>query len=324
MKLLIAEDDPISRRMIEAFLMKWGYEVIVTTQGEEAWQVLQRDDAPRMALLDWMMPGMDGLELCREVRKREGQPYTYLLLLTAKGGKRDIVAGLEAGADDYLSKPFNPHELLARLHAGRRIIELQEHLLAAREMLREKSLHDPLTGLWNRSGILDFLERELARAMRQHTPLALAMIDLDHFKAINDTFGHLAGDVVLREVGRRLRMATRTYDALGRYGGDEFLAVVSGCPAEGARTFAENFRVRIDREAVDTPEGLIAVTLSLGVAGAEEARELTPEAFLRAADAALYRAKARGRNQVEMATPEEVAGDWKAPTEAPPSNLQCC
>jgi diguanylate cyclase (GGDEF)-like protein len=309
MRVLIAEDDPISRRMLEAFLVKWGYEVVVATQGEEAWRVLQGNDPPKLAVLDWMMPGKDGIELCRGVRQRKGQAYIYILLLTARGHKEDILEGLEAGADDYVTKPFDPYELQARLRTGRRIIELQEQLLSAREALRDQASRDPLTDLWNHKAILGILRKEVARASRTQSPLAVAMIDVDRFKTINDTYGHMAGDAILQETGRRLRGAMRTYDSLGRYGGDEFLAVLPGCDLTGGARFAESFRARIDRNAMDTPDGLIPVALTLGVVAVEDMLHVRPEALVRLADAALYRAKIDGRNRVALATPEDVAGE---------------
>jgi two-component system cell cycle response regulator len=305
-RVLVAEDDPISRRMLEAFLVKWGYGVVAAAQGEEAWGILQGNDTPRLAVLDWMMPGKDGIDLCRSVRQRKSRPYIYILLLTARGQKEDIVQGLEAGADDYVTKPFDPYELRARLRAGRRIVELQEQLLQTREALRDQALRDPLTDLWNHRTILGILRKEVARASRTQSPFAVAMIDVDRFKAINDTYGHPAGDSVLRETARRLRGAMRTYDALGRYGGDEFLAVVPACDASGAARFAESFRARIDRKAMETPECLIPVTLSLGVVAVGDLRDVRPDALVRLADAALYRAKIGGRNRVELATPEDI------------------
>jgi len=227
-------------------------------------------------------------------------------LLTARGQKEDIVEGLEAGADDYVTKPFDPYELRARVRAGRRIVELQEQLLQAREALRDQASRDPLTDLWNHGTILAILRKEVARASRTHGPFAVAMADVDRFKAINDTYGHPAGDAVLREASRRLRGAMRTYDSLGRYGGDEFLAVVPGCDLEAAARFAESFRARIDRKAIETPEGLIPVTLSLGVVALENLRDVRSETFVRVADAALYRAKIAGRNRVALATAQDI------------------
>jgi diguanylate cyclase (GGDEF)-like protein len=305
-KVLIAEDDPVSRRMLQALLVKWGYHVMVAAEGEEAWQVLQGNEAPRLVILDWMMPGRDGIDICRSLRQRKGRAYIYILLLTARGQKQDIVEGLEAGADDYLTKPFDPYELRARVRAGQRIVELQERLLQAREALRDQASRDPLTDLWNHGTILAILRKELARALSLHIPFAVAMADMDGFKAINDTYGHRAGDAVLRETSRRLRRAMRTCDSLGRYGGDEFLAVVPGCDPAGAARFGECFRARIDRKAVETPEGLIPVTLSLGVVALESLEGVNSEALVRVADTALYRAKIAGRNRVVMATSQDV------------------
>ena len=306
MKTLIAEDDPTSRRTLEAFLVKWGYEVVAAPGGEEAWGILQGHDAPRLAILDWMMPGRDGLDICRSVRQRKGRPYIYIILLTARGQKDDIVEGLEAGADDYVTKPFDPHELRARLRAGRRIVELQDQLLQARATLRNQARRDSLTDLWNHWTILAILDKEVARASRSQSPLAVVVADLDRLKAINDTYGQGAGDAVLRETARRLRGAMRTCDALGRYGADEFLAVLPGCDPAGAARSAEGFRMRVDRKAVEVREGLIPVTISLGVVALENLRDVNAEMLVRAADAALFRAKIAGRNRVELATPGDV------------------
>ena len=309
MKVLIAEDDSISRRILEAFLVKWGYAVQVATDGEEAWGILQGKDAPELAILDWMMPGRDGIEVCRSLRQRQGRAYTYVLLLTARGQKEDIVAGLEAGADEYVTKPVDPFELRARVRAGRRIVELQGQLLQAREALRDQASRDPVTGLFNHATILGILREEIVRAGRTHTPLAVAMADVDHFKTVNDTYGHPAGDAVLQEASRRLRGAMRSYDSLGRYGGDEFLAVIPGCDRAGAARFAETFRARLDRKAINTPEGLIPISVTLGVASIDDPRNFHSETLVRLADAALYRAKAGGRNRVALATPEEVENE---------------
>jgi two-component system cell cycle response regulator len=306
MKVLIAEDDSISRRMLEAFLTKWGYQVVVATQGEEAWEILQGKDAPKLAILDWMMPGRDGIDICRCLRQSKGRAYIYLLLLTARGQKEDVVEGLEAGADDYVTKPFDPFELRARLRAGRRIVELQEKLLQAREALRDQAWRDPLTNLWNHGTILGILRKEVARAARTGSPLAVAMVDVDRFKTINDTYGHIVGDAVLHEVAQRLRGAMRSYDALGRYGGDELMAVVPTCDAAGAVRFAESFRARINRQAIEISDGPVAITVSIGVAVVSNLLGVSASALIRAADAALYRAKVAGRNCVVAAKPGDI------------------
>jgi diguanylate cyclase (GGDEF)-like protein len=305
-KVLIAEDDMVSRRLLEATLTRWGYEVMVTRDGVEAWQVLQGPDAPPLAILDWMMPGMDGVEVCRKVRQREQELYIYLLLLTTKGRKENIIEGLDAGADDYLTKPFDPHELQVRLRTGKRIVTLQAELIEAREALRIQATHDPLTGLWNRRAILEMLGNELARSRREGLPVAVAMADLDHFKRINDTYGHVVGDTVLCEAVSRMRALLRTYDAIGRYGGEEFLVVLPGCTSQDACKLAERLRSGIAQESVKIPGGAIDVTSSLGVAASDDISILDASALIRAADIALYRAKAEGRNRVELATVTDI------------------
>jgi two-component system cell cycle response regulator len=306
MRILIAEDDPVSRRVLEAKLAKWGYDVVVTCDGNEAWRALQADDSPGLAILDWMMPGMDGVELCRRVRNGPKDVYTYIILLTALQKDEDIVAGMEAGADDYITKPFKANELRVRLRAGRRIIELQNELIEAREALREKATHDPLTGLWNHEEILRILGKELLRAEREGGHASVIMADLDHFKRINDAYGHMAGDGVLRVTARRMRSLVRTYDSVGRYGGEEFLIVLPGCDSDRAVALGERFRECIGRSGMDIPEGMIAVTISLGVATARKGRACNATSLVRAADTALYRAKERGRNRVEAASDEEI------------------
>jgi diguanylate cyclase (GGDEF)-like protein len=303
-RLLIAEDDPVSRRLLEATLTKWGYQVIACPDGTAAWQALQRSDAPSLAILDWMMPGMDGVQVCREVRMRAREPYIYLILLTAKNQKSDIITGLEAGADDYIIKPFDANELRMRLRAGRRILDLQAELIFAREELREQATRDSLTRLWNRAAILEILQRELGRAKRSSTALSIILADLDHFKRINDTYGHLAGDAVLREAARRMRSAIRPYDEIGRYGGEEFLLVLPNCDVSDAITLGERLREAVGEEAMLLAEGIIPVTLSLGVMTSDEIEDM--QMFIAAADAALYRAKDSGRNRLELASMTDV------------------
>jgi diguanylate cyclase (GGDEF)-like protein len=306
MKILIAEDDPVSRRALQTFLRRWDYDVTVTCDGVEAWEALQQEGAPRMALLDWMMPGMDGVEVCAEVRKRGPEPYVYILLLTAKSRTQDVVEGIEAGADDYLAKPFDTHELKARLNTGRRIIELQDELIRAREQLRLQATQDALTGLWNHAAILDILRREIDRSRREGTPVGVMMADLDHFKHINDTYGHPAGDEVLRQVAQRMRSAVRAYDSIGRYGGEEFLVVAPGSDAANTFQQAERLRAAVC-EVVPIGGGPeIPVTLSLGVSSASEPDEMDWDTLLRAADTALYQAKDAGRDRVEMALSAEL------------------
>lgn len=295
-KILIAEDDPVSQRMLQSFLTKWGYEIIAVSSGTEALRILEGPDAPPLAVLDWMMPGMEGPEICREIRKDPERPYTYVLLLTARTQKEDLLKGLEAGADDYLTKPFDVQELRARLHVGRRILDLQHHLLAATDELRFRASHDMLTGIPNRGTILEAVNRERARQIRDGGSFGVILADLDHFKAVNDNHGHLAGDIVLKEAACRMRACVRSYDSVGRYGGEEFLIVVPTGDGNSTAAVAERVRQAISEKPVMTESGPISVTASLGIAVSID-RDV--KEVLRSADEALYCAKARGRNRVE-------------------------
>jgi two-component system, cell cycle response regulator len=307
MRVLVAEDEAISRRILESQLKRWGYEVTSVGNGTEALAALTKEDPPRLAILDWMMPEMDGVEVCRGARERGREPYVYILLLTGRIEKRDLILAMEAGADDYVTKPFDVHELEVRLRAGRRIVELQEALIAARETMRYQATHDDLTSLWNRPTIAGALEKELARSRREGKSIAVIMADLDHFKRINDTHGHLVGDTVLREMATRIRAVLRPYDCVGRYGGEEFLVVAPDCDEAAALAVAERLRTCIASQAMVLPESSISisVTLSLGVAATTDPDRTGPEALIRAADGALYQAKAKGRNRAEIAGPLE-------------------
>jgi diguanylate cyclase (GGDEF)-like protein len=303
MRIVIAEDDPIFRRLLEDMLAKWGYDVVVAENGAAALQILQSENPPKLAMFDWMMPGMKGVEVCRSVRATMTDSYTYIILLTSQQSDEDLVAGMEAGADDYITKPFNHNELRLRLRAGRRIIELQNELLAARDTFRTKASQDSLTGLWNHGEILNYLTLELARAEREDKCLGVIMADIDFFKKINDTYGHLAGDAVLRSTAGKLQSLMRSYDFIGRYGGEEFLIVLTECCLECAAGFAERLRVYVGNTPFDTSEGMIPVTISFGVAASNKDTRLGADALVKAADEALYRAKECGRNRVEVATP---------------------
>jgi diguanylate cyclase (GGDEF)-like protein len=301
MRILIADDDAICRRLLASKLAEWGYEVAAVSSGEEAWQVLQAEGAPTFAILDWMMPGLSGPEVCSRVRARGVQRYTYLLLLTGRDSKEDLIAGLEAGADDYITKPFDTCELRARLRTARRILELQEQLLKTQQELEIQATHDPLTQVWNRRGILEHLAREASRAAREGKSLAVILVDLDHFKTVNDTRGHVTGDHVLQEVARRLNTTLRVYDALGRYGGEEFLAVLTEEKTGAAEIVAERLRLAVAGTPIPVGRGEVRVTVSLGLASGTGAALRDPQALVQAADIALYRAKHEGRNRVSTA-----------------------
>lgn len=300
MKILIADDSIVSRHLLDATLRKWGYEVVVACDGAEAWDILQRDDAPALAILDWMMPGMTGLEVCRMVRQRGREPYTYILLLTSKSLKEDLIQGMESGADDYITKPFDQHELKVRLRAGTRLVDLQAQLLSAREALREQATKDSLTELWNRSSILEILQRELARCERELRPVGVVLVDLDHFKNINDSYGHFAGDAALREAARRMQASVRQYDAIGRYGGEEFLILLPGCDEHCTIGQAERLRSTICGDPIALADSAICLTASFGGTSAAPGNLPSAETLIRRADEALYLAKKKGRNRVEF------------------------
>jgi diguanylate cyclase (GGDEF)-like protein len=301
MRILIAEDDPISQKVLDSTLKKRGYDVVVTHDGQQAVDCLKNDETLRLVVLDWMMPQLSGPEVCQTLRAMPGGDYYYFILLTAKGRKEDIIEGLQAGADDYLVKPFDPRELTMRVRCGQRIVELQQQLLAARDALKIQATHDALTGLLNRGALFDALVRELSRSQREQAPLAVVMIDLDHFKSINDSHGHAAGDAVLRQAADRMRVQARAYDHVGRYGGEEFMLVLPNTSPQEGLALAERLRRTIAEQSfpIHHPPGELPVTASLGMACCDGLTVATPDDLANAADHALYAAKAGGRNRVE-------------------------
>jgi diguanylate cyclase (GGDEF)-like protein len=298
MRILIAEDDEISRKMMGMMLRKIGYEVVTAENGRDALEKLLHPDGPRMALLDWMMPEMDGPEVCRNLRAASERPYVFVILLTSKDTREALVEGLDAGADEYLTKPCNSDELKARLRTAERILQLEDKLVAAREEMRFKATHDALTSLWNRGKILEVLDTAL-----QHVDsIAVLMCDIDHFKAINDKYGHLTGDAVLRELALRLRAGVRADDLIGRYGGEEFLIVLNGCDAPRLQERADRLRKSVSESSFLTDAGPISFTVSIGaVAVTREDAAIPAETILGLADDALYRAKRDGRDRVVIA-----------------------
>jgi diguanylate cyclase (GGDEF)-like protein len=305
MRVLVADDEAVSRRLLQSSLTRWGYEVVVAEDGDQASRILLSADAPKLAVLDWMMPGMDGAQLCREIRRSKPEPYTYIVMLTVKRKQDDVIQGLESGADDYVRKPFDPGELKVRLRTGKRILYLQDQLINAREALRDQATRDHLTGLWNRPTILDILGNELSRADREGSSLGIALVDLDAFKCINDVHGHAGGDEVLRVVSRTMSATTRRYDSIGRYGGEEFLVVFPGCDETNAVSHAERLRHAIAEAPLSGPIAAIHPTISVGVAISGPRSNRNVVQLIQAADFALYRAKRSGRNRVEVGRLDE-------------------
>lgn len=299
MKILIAEDDLISSRILQNNLNNWGYEVVLAKSGENAWEAL-KDNQLRLAILDWMMPGMDGVEICKKVRRRKKFKYTYIILLSAKDRKQDIIAGLSSGADDYMTKPVNFLELRARLQTGKRIIELEDKLLQAQNQLKDLASRDSLTKLWNRAEIAKFLREEIERSERDKKPLGIVMLDLDYFKKINDFYGHDIGDKALLQVVSRVKRKVRKSDKVGRYGGDEIVIILPNCSTGEAQKIAERLRATVAARGVKTALDTIPVTVSVGCVSSDNAAEATAEKLIRAADSALLKAKSLGRNCVVL------------------------
>jgi len=296
LRLLIAEDDLTSRLILTAITKKWGYTPIAVEDGEAAWQILQGENPPQLLLIDWMMPKLDGVTLCKHLRKQISDKPPFIILLTARNETKDIVSGLGAGANDYIAKPYNNAELLARLRVGERMMNLQYELCKAKNKLQIQATHDALTGLLNRGAIMTSLDKEIDRARRQSRPLSIGMCDIDHFKRVNDTHGHQAGDAVLREVAKRFNTTLRPYDEIGRYGGEEFLFLLHADEGQAPKLFD-----RIQHDIADTPITTETTTLTLTISCG--VTQFTPPydtrnaaSLLATADTALYKAKAAGRN----------------------------
>jgi len=290
--ILLVEDSVIDSHQIIGFLRDWRFEFQAVGDGLEAWKILQEPGAPRLVLLDWMLPGMDGIDLCRKIRQIAADgTYFYTVMLTAKDRKQDLLTAMAAGADDYLAKPVDPAELKARVLVGKRILGLQESL-------RFAANHDFLTQLLNRAETLAGLKRELARSQRTGDAVAIILADIDHFKQVNDSHGHAAGDEALIEVARRLKCDLRPYDLVGRYGGEEFLLVLPACNLDAALNRAEQLRLSVSTD-FPVPDGATPFTLSLGVTVSDPSSDLlSVQELLHQADQALYRAKEMGRNRV--------------------------
>lgn len=313
MRVTIADDDPVARAYLARTLVRWGYEPVLAGDGDEATAILLGEDPPPLALLDWMMPGRDGPDVVRALRHAGREPYTFIILLTSLAETEHLVDGLEAGADEFLTKPVSPRELELRLRTGRRIVELQRSLIEAREHLRSQAMRDPLTGLHNRRALREELERGLARSSRAGGDFAVLMVDLDHFKAINDRFGHAAGDEVLVEVARRMSGLVRAGDQVGRFGGEEFLVLLPGADVAAAMSVGSRIRAGIAAAPVASARVPIPVTCSVGIATAGLVGSTDPEVITHHADLALYRSKAAGRDRVTLATTSSEEGPVALP-----------
>jgi len=325
MRVLIADDCPVIQMRLKKHLTEWGFQPVVTTDGKQALRALTSKFAPRLAVLDWMMPIMDGPSVVRHLRKEELGPYAYVVMLTSKSKADDLVSAFAAGIDDFLTKPFNPEELHQRLRAGQRILHLHDQLNETMEQLKYQATHDALTGIWNRRAILESLERELNRANRNiQSPEAtsIVLVDIDRFKSINDTFGHVAGDCVLKSVGDIIHKSLRSYDYVGRYGGEEFIIILPATAPEQVKIIVERIRSNVEKTPVDIGGGRkIQITACLGVVTAGKSSDV--EQLIKLADEAMYRAKSNGRNLCVFADQIQGPGLSESEQSAQISNVVC-
>lgn len=298
MKVLIAEDDRSSRNLLKLALKKWGHDVVATEDGRQAWNELKNEKF-HLVISDWMMPDIDGPTLCQKIRKADFPNYVYVILLTGKKDIDDIVQGMSSGADDYLVKPFDFEELKVRVRAGKRIIDLEQRLSETQRELEILASTDGLTGLLNRREVMARFEREMARCIRSNKSIGVIMADIDHFKTINDTHGHSAGDVVLKAVSNRLLQAVRPYDSVGRFGGEEFLMVLPESDTKSATEIAERLKDRVGTKEIKIDDrNSIKVTASFGVSALLPSDVNQRDNLIKQADQALYEAKELGRNRV--------------------------
>lgn len=292
MHVLIADDDLLYLKVLKKSLQDWGFEVITTGSGQEAWEII-RENPPNIAILDWVMPELDGIDICRMIRARKMARYVYVIILTVKSRPEDIVEGLGAGADDYIIKPFDMGEMKSRVKIGKRIIELEQGILRLART-------DYLTGLMNRRAFMERLEGELNRTFRADKPMGLVISDIDHFKLVNDSYGHIVGDKVLQAFGNLLSTSFRLYDFVGRYGGEEFIIALPGANAEETARIAERVRLSIENQhiLVSDPGRAIKITASFGISSFVPGEAVTVDELIKKADEALYMAKRGGRNRV--------------------------
>ncbi|MGZ5443729.1 MAG: diguanylate cyclase [Thermoanaerobaculia bacterium] len=296
--IAIVDDDAAIRRLVRLFLRRAGYETLEYTTGDEAREALQRESWD-LAILDRRLPDMDGVVLAHELKSSAVHRARYIIMLTGEDEQEDKVEGLELGADDYITKPFQFPELLARIRAGKRIVDLQKELMEKNRRLELLSITDGLTKLHNHRYLQDELARAFEESQRYQRPLSLAMIDLDFFKKVNDTYGHAAGDDVLKRAAELFRSSVRSTDLVGRYGGEEFAVMMPETTLQDGMAFAEKIRHLIETTPLETQAGPLSATVSIGVASVPHSRIHSAKELIIAADRALYRAKKSGRNQVQ-------------------------
>jgi two-component system, cell cycle response regulator len=304
LQILVVDDSPVCRKLVEHALEGNPYSLMFAKSGSEALELFARH-LPAIVISDWMMPDFSGLDLCQRLRSDVHPGYTYIILLTSIAEKDNVVKGLAAGADDYLTKPFDPGELLARIGVGRRIIDLHRQIDAKNKLLEELAHSDSLTGLPNRRAIEEWGARQLRAAARHGFPYWVVLADLDSFKTINDTYGHPGGDAMLQKFADILKTVIRASDICGRLGGDEFLMVITHVEGDAIYKTIEAFREKLAAEQFELGFEKVSITASFGIAGLRGKENIDFTTLLRRADKALYEAKRAGRNVIRI-EPEQV------------------
>ncbi len=310
MRILIVESLADSRKLLEEALDGWGYQVTAIDDPAAVMGSFQRESPPAMVLVGSLTDRTSVKQLCRGIREFGEKPYIYILLLADKGQSEYTLEFLEAGADDYVTKPYDELELKARLRAGKRILDLREELRRAQATIGYQAYHDPLTGLWNRGAIIDALQRELARVRREKAPVGLLMVSIDGLKEVNDKYGHMAGDAAIRATARELRASLRPYDAIGRYGGEAFVIIVTGCDSRSSLKQAERFFETLKGRTVDISQwgkfvsgkdAALPILYSIGVISGTG--EHDSETLLKTLESAVRKARTAGGNRIESVTP---------------------
>ncbi len=295
----MAENEPEVLGLLEDNLTQWGYEVVICGDGADAWRVLQEDDPPTLALLEWNLPEIDGPQICQRYRELASKPYVYTILLTDERPKEEMLKELEAGADEYIVKPVDVYELQVRVRAGSRIVRLQETFLSVLKLSEHEAAHDPLTGLWNRPAVADLLLKELGRSRRDLTPVGVIAAGLDQFEGLAQHYGELTRDSILREVVLRIHSTVRSYDLVGRVGDEDFLIVAPGCDRETGRLLAERLSSSVRRFRAAIGDEIVPLTMSCGVVSGDGTKHRNAESLIKAAEDALKAARTMGGGVVE-------------------------